>query len=284
MTEDHTETGAEERALVPVEERSVEFYGDQVVAVLVESDGEPQVYVPLRPICDYLGVAWSAQRLRIKRDPVLAEELRSVIVTITNRQGGDPHMSALPLKYLPGWLFGISAARVKPELREKVIRYQRECYDVLWRAFQADAIARQEVQPAPGPLVQLRTMLQAMVQLVEQQMALESRVDAHDTRLSAVEARQEQMDARLDRAAAVVASLQRRVAPTATITEEQAAEISAAVKALAQQLAAKDPSKNHYQSVFAELYRRFGVSSYKNIARGQFEAVMGFLEEWRQKG
>lgn len=45
-------------------------------------------------------------------------------------------MSCLPLKFLLGWLFGVSANRVKSEMREKIIRYQRESYDVLWEAFQ----------------------------------------------------------------------------------------------------------------------------------------------------
>jgi hypothetical protein len=39
--------------------------------------------------------------------------------------------------------------------------------------------------------------------------------------------------------------------------------------------------KNQYQSVFAELYRRFGVSSYKLIRQEQYKAVLAFLEDWR---
>jgi hypothetical protein len=54
------------------------------------------------------------------------------------------------------------------------------------------------------------------------------------------------------------------------------------VKALAQALTAKDSSKNHYQGIFAELYRRFGVSSYKLIRQDQYAGVLAFLEEWRR--
>jgi hypothetical protein len=49
--------------------------------------------------------------------------------------GGDQKTLALRLDMLNGWLFGISAARVKPELRETLICYQRECFDVLARHF-----------------------------------------------------------------------------------------------------------------------------------------------------
>ncbi len=53
------------------------------------------------------------------------------------------------------------------------------------------------------------------------------------------------------------------------------------VKALGELLSGKQPGKNQYQGIFAELYRRFGVSSYKLIRQEQLEAVLAFLEEWR---
>ena len=47
----------------------------------------------------------------------------------------------LQLEMLPGWLFGIEVNRVKPELREKIRIYRRECYRILWEAFQTRALA-----------------------------------------------------------------------------------------------------------------------------------------------
>jgi len=46
------------KALIPTEQRSVDFYGDELVAVLVEEE----LYVPIRPICEYLGLSWPGQR------------------------------------------------------------------------------------------------------------------------------------------------------------------------------------------------------------------------------
>src|SRR5437763_104105 len=57
----------EEIALVPIEERKVDFYGDEITAVLVEIDGREQISVPVRPISEYLGLAWSAQLQRMRR-------------------------------------------------------------------------------------------------------------------------------------------------------------------------------------------------------------------------
>lgn len=48
---------SEENALVPLEQKSVDFYGDEIVAVLVEMNDQQQVLVPVRPICDYLGLS-----------------------------------------------------------------------------------------------------------------------------------------------------------------------------------------------------------------------------------
>jgi len=226
-------------ALVPLEERSIDFYGDALVAVLVEVNDRSQVYVPVRPLCAYLGLAWSGQYERIKRDPILAEALRSVRVTRT--EGGERGVVCLPLEYLPGWLFGISGSRVRPELQEKILRYRRECFRVLWEAFQdeamvADGAARGSGRGG-GTLVQIRDLGLAIARMAEQQMQLEQRVVAVDTRM--------------DRAAAVVGDLRRRLGaverrlePGAPITDAQAAEVSARVKALAELLTGEDRAKS----------------------------------------
>ncbi len=75
--------------------------------------------------------------------------------------------------------------------------------------------------------------------------------------------------------------LEDQLSPTAYITDTQATEVSNQVKALAELLTGKDKAKNQYQGIFAELYRRFGVSSYKLIRQEQYAAVLQFLQEWR---
>jgi hypothetical protein len=249
------------KALVPTAEESVDFYGDELVAV--QAEGE--VYVPIGVICEYMGLSWPGQRQRIGRDPVLSEALVSICVTHGESLRGPREMLCLPLKYLNGWLFGVNANRVKPELRERVIQYQRECYDILAQAFAARSVERRGSSSLAG----IREMALAIAQMAEQQMALEGRV------VSAEE--------RLDRAAHVVGEIGRRlksvegrVRPDAYITDEQAAEISLRVKALARLMGGESAT---YQSVFTELYRRFGVASYKLVRMEQYEGVLGFLEE-----
>jgi hypothetical protein len=67
--------------------------------------------------------------------------------------------------------------------------------------------------------------------------------------------------------------------PHAYITEEQAAHVSTVVKSLAEMLT-RQKGKNQYQGVFSELYRRFGVPSYKHIRQEQYDSVLAFLDDW----
>lgn len=259
---------SEEQALIPVEQKQIVFYDDELTAVIVEEPRGRVVYVPIRPICDILGVDWSAQYRRTKRDPVLSEELTScVVVTATQGQPDQRReVLCLPLDYMNGWLFGIDANRVRSELRDKVITYQRECHRVLANAF----VASNELEATPTAeqqsLIQIREMGRAIMQMAEQQLAL---------------------TARMDKAALVVGEhgrritvLEQQLAPRQAITDEQAADIAEKVKALAVALTEQDNSKNHFQSIFAELYRRFRVSSYKVIRQSQYHLVVDFLDEW----
>src|SRR4051812_15545762 len=94
-------------ALVPQQERVIEFYGDPIP---VASGPEGELYVPVRPICEFLGLDFSAQRQRIQRHPSLARGVIPVLM-----QGADNRrreMLALPLRLLPGWLFGVEVSRV----------------------------------------------------------------------------------------------------------------------------------------------------------------------------
>lgn len=85
--------------------------------------------VALKPIVENMGIDWASQFSRIKRHPVLNSTI--VMMTMVAEDGKNREMQCLPLDMLNGWLFGIDANRVKPEIKDKVIAYQRECFKVL---------------------------------------------------------------------------------------------------------------------------------------------------------
>lgn len=85
-------------------------------------------YTAMKPICDNIGLEWGSQYNRIKRDEVLAQG--AVMISMPS-QGGEQQTLCLPIQYLNGWLFGIDTKRVKPEIRETLITYKKECYQAL---------------------------------------------------------------------------------------------------------------------------------------------------------
>jgi hypothetical protein len=98
--------------------------------VVIENGGKK---VPVKPICEALGIAFEPQFTRLKSDPIL-----SSVVTLNVTTGSDGkqyEMVTIPYKFVFGWLFRIDSRNVKPEAREAVLRYQVECYDALYNHF-----------------------------------------------------------------------------------------------------------------------------------------------------
>lgn len=99
--------------------------------IVIIQNGEQRV--PVKPICDALGIDFSTQVRKLKSDEIL-----STTVVIMPTVGGDEkqrEMITIPYKYVFGWLFRIHPNKVSPEARESVLKYQMECYDVLYRHF-----------------------------------------------------------------------------------------------------------------------------------------------------
>ncbi len=132
--------------LVSIGEVTIPFYEDTLIVQLGE-DGE--IYVALRPIVEALGLDWSGQLQRIKRDPVLGSETKTISVGVTTTQNrkrgeGAKYYVCLPKQYISGFLFGINANRVRKELKESVIKWQREAHLFLDAAFTGDAESAME--------------------------------------------------------------------------------------------------------------------------------------------
>lgn len=142
---------------------TVEFHGQSLIAVEVE--GKP--YVAMRPIVENIGLDWAAQYSRIKRHPVLST---SVVVITTQMPGDDQQRNVfcLPLSMLNGWLFGVDVNRVREEIRPKLLRYQTECFEVLYRHFMPaqrlynPAIDYTRISPAQAQ--DLKELVHAIVQ------------------------------------------------------------------------------------------------------------------------
>ena len=253
-----------DKSLSIIEQKTVEFYGDAIVAVRA-NDGS--VYVPVRPICELLGVSWPSQLNRISRDEVLSTVAENISVFVMNTQGQEQHRSmlCLPLDYISGFLFGLNASRVREDIKDKILRYKKECYQVLAEAFHEGRLNPdtdfEALLRSDSPAAQAYKTFQALAKLARHQLILESRLDQHEDRLEQLES--------------VIGD------PGRFVTPDQASQISQGVKTVAMKLS-KKTGRNEYGAVYGELYRKFGVTGYKQLPATKFHQAMNWLNEWRE--
>ena len=273
----------------PLQQHLVPFYGDELVAVQQE-DGT--ICILFGRLCENLGLDRRGQVRRTQRHSVLDKGLLALEVQTA---GGPQTLQCLKLSLLPLWLSGVQARRVKPELQEKLVRYQEEAADVLWQAFKPqilaadtagvsvdDSHAVQQLQQIAEMGRAITRMAEQQIELQRQQQALTQRMDGAARVSRGVQQDVQGLQGHLTDVEVRLGVLEDRLHPAAYVTDEQATQVSNQVKALAELLSRTEHGKNHYQGIFAELYRRFGVSSYKLIRQDQYTAVLRFLEDWRR--
>ncbi|WP_338804421.1 phage antirepressor N-terminal domain-containing protein [Xenorhabdus griffiniae] len=123
---------------------NVPFYGADLY--VVNYNGEP--YVPMKPIVDGMGLAWQTQHRKLTE-----RFAKGIIEMVIPTKGGSQSMICLALRKLAGWLATISPNKVKASIREKVIRYQDECDDVLyeyWTTGEVKAKSRKQPKQIAG--------------------------------------------------------------------------------------------------------------------------------------
>lgn len=137
---------------------TVNFRQDTLFAV-ERDDG---VFVAAKPIAERLGLDWKGQHQRLKDDPVLSEGME--IISIPS-PGGTQETTCLRLDLLNGWLFKVDTRRIKPELRDAIISYQKECYATLFEHFhgkaKTDPAPKMEDDPQENEAVKLRQVTEA---------------------------------------------------------------------------------------------------------------------------
>lgn len=118
-----------------------------------------RVLVVVRRVCEALGIALPAQLRRLKRDPVIC-----VIMMITQVPGDDQRreIACIDLRSVPLWLAKIHPSKVRPELRPKLVRYQREAAEVLADHFLGPRAGPLRVVAAAGLEPSLQAVLRVM--------------------------------------------------------------------------------------------------------------------------
>ncbi|MEA3315416.1 MAG: phage antirepressor N-terminal domain-containing protein [Campylobacterota bacterium] len=96
-------------------------------SVLVIEDTQSVI---IKEICKNIGLREQSQQAKIKADPTYQSKLIKV-----QTAGGMQEVFTIPLSKLNGWLFSINPNKVKPEVKDRLIEYKNECFDVLYNHF-----------------------------------------------------------------------------------------------------------------------------------------------------
>jgi hypothetical protein len=256
----------EPREIQALEQKTVFFYDDELVAVRGD---DQSIYVSIRHLCDVLGLNRRGQVQRIQRNAVLNRGYRAGSLLT---EGGPQMAGLLRVDLLPLWLTGLSTRAVRPELRERLDLYQDQAARVLWEAFQEGRLTADptldQLLTGESPAAQAYRTAAAIMKMARQQLLLEARLESQAGTLLDHEERLEHIEATLGD-------------PGRHVTPDQASQLSQAVKAVAMALGART-RRNEYGGVYGELYRRYGITSYKLLPAGKFQEAMKWLGEWHQ--
>ncbi len=141
---------------------------------------------------------------------------------------------------------------------------------VLWQAFKGDVLpAASPGKDLSGAALALE-IATAVQHLARQQLEME-------TDLSRVAGRQnvmaEYLKGFIHKTDQRLYNLEMQLNAGATISEAQAAEIALAVKNVGPRLATQG-DRNGYAKVYSELYRRYSISSYKNLLTARYNECL----------
>jgi len=120
----------------------IPFEGTNLISVKDERTGE--VFVALKPIVEAIGLKWKSQHKKLIR---LEQEGITIRRYLVNTSGGKQEMIFIRVEDLPAYLYSINAAKVKEELREKLLKFKRETTKVINDYWNKGAVINARVKP-----------------------------------------------------------------------------------------------------------------------------------------
>jgi hypothetical protein len=256
--------------LTPPRHELIDFHGDQLIAVVLEGDG---VAIPLRLLCERIGLDTDAQAERLRNHAVLASGLRVVNVAIGGRVRS---VMAIIHTKLPFWLATISPEQVNDETRPKLIQYQTELADMLARLFYGEPATPAPLSADPA-IAALQQQFQAA--LSEMRRAREAIIEEQRRTNQSVADTQQ----RLTSLTEIVTEL-RTFLP---VSPKQAEYVQRAIKRIATRLYKQRQSKdtgsrqtedNLYQLLFGQFKVEMGIPRYDALPIDKYDAAVAWIE------
>ncbi len=153
--------------LLPEKYAHFSVSGDELLAVFRPGEG---MAVPIRLVCERLGLNTRRQTERITRHPVLARGMRRDRVPIGNRV---LEVDVLLHRYVAFWLATISPDQVGEHAYDRLVAYQTEVADIL-AAIYIDRTGMPQQETARLQIAQLGEQIR---QLIAAQQHVEDRVN-----------------------------------------------------------------------------------------------------------
>lgn len=104
--------------------QTLSFHGSDLITLKVED----VIYTAVKPIVEAIGLDWGGQQQKLSKS---GDKFGCRDISMPTN-GGLQKMICMPIKKLNGWLFSINPEKVRPDLKEKVICYQEECFEALY--------------------------------------------------------------------------------------------------------------------------------------------------------
>lgn len=103
----------------------VPFNGQQIITAVAAG----VTYVAMRQIVENIGIDWTGQSVKLRK---MKDKFNCRDISMVAADGKLRKLLCLPLKKLNGWLFSINPEKVRADIRDKLIKYQEECFTVLY--------------------------------------------------------------------------------------------------------------------------------------------------------
>lgn len=143
------------------------------IDIYAVNDKDGNVFVPAKPICDAIGVAYQTQHLKLQEHEILAPTITLRVMVAAD--GKQREMVCLPLEFVYGWIFTINTKNVSEKAHDSVLRYQLECYNALYRHFAGSLRRRVEENE-----VEIELLRQINSAIADEKEAKNRRKDAEE--------------------------------------------------------------------------------------------------------
>lgn len=128
----------------------IPFHDDTLLSIKDERTGE--TYVSMKHICQNIGFDWSNQRKKLKENGIPTDRYQvwgcsDITIPI---HGIDQTVIVIPVRNINGWLFNINPEKIRDQkVKEKLIRYQKECFEVLYKYWNEGSVVNPRMSDNP---------------------------------------------------------------------------------------------------------------------------------------